>query len=62
MDYGTEYSVSLTETEVGDVCDVHRLSVTVDDRVKVCLCIHCTSNIMCRLLCLFCVDYCVCFV
>ena len=35
MDYGNGYSVSLTETEVGDVYDVHRLSVAMDDGVKV---------------------------
>ena len=56
MDYGNGYSVSLTETEVGDVYDVHRLSVAVDDKVEVCMFVytlHSRSNAMCRLLCCF---------
>ena len=56
MDYGNGYSVSLTETEVGDVYDVHRLSVAVDDGVEVRMFVyilHSRSNAMCRLLCLF---------
>ena len=35
VDYGNGYSVSLTETEVGDVYGTYRLSVAVDDRVEV---------------------------